>query len=466
MGLRSPGTITFGGIASGIPTGQIIEQLLALERRPIDQLEQRRDGFEERLKVFQDLAAKTRALRDAVRQIDDMNTLGTAPSAFPEFDRFSARSSDESAVSATASPSAAPGSLRVLPSQRAAATRLVSQGYAALTDPVGQGTIVLTVGATAPTVTTITLDGSNDSVEGLVAAINDSGAAVRAFVLDDGDAAAPLRIVVQGEQTGEERAASASVSLSGGTAPSLVQTQAAQDALLVLDPEGGSPITLRSGTNEFSNVMPGLTLTLESPSAAAVSVDVERDSTAMGDRVLGLVELYNQIMGVIDQQFEIDPATQRGGPLIGDSTLVGLKQRLQLAFSTQLGAGSITSANQIGLELDRQGRLSFDRAEFEAALASSPDDVRGFFSGVDSFADRLARATAAAVDPVDGALTARISGVTRQMRDIDEQIREAEARLDGVEESLVRQFSALEGRVSAIQQQGSFLTQYLLQTVR
>jgi flagellar hook-associated protein 2 len=466
MGLRSPGSITFGGLASGIPTSQIIEQLLSLERRPVVELESRKDSFGEKLSIFQELATKTRAFRDALRALDNMNSLGTAASSFEEFDRFYARSSNPELVSATASPSAAAGTLRVQATQRAAATRLVSQGYAALTDPVGDGTFTITVGVSSPTVTPITIDASNHTLEGLIAAINDSGAGVRAFVLDDGDPAAPLRLAVQGTASGKEQAVSVTASLSGGTAPVFAETQAAQDAELVLDPEGASPITLRSASNEFANVMPGLTLRAESPSAFAVTIDVERDAVAMGDRMADLVDLYNQIVALVDAQFEIDPSTNRGGPLIGDSTLVGLKQQLQLAFATPLGSGSITAANQVGLSIDRAGMLSFDRAAFEAVLAGDADGVRAFLSGSGSLADLLAQRAARAVDPVDGTLTTRINGVTRQMRDIDEQILEAERRLEGVEESLVRQFQALEGRVSAIQQQGNFLTQFLLQALR
>ena len=50
MGLRI-GAVTFGGLSSGIDTDKIIEQLVGLERRPIDLLEEQKSSFEEKLCV-------------------------------------------------------------------------------------------------------------------------------------------------------------------------------------------------------------------------------------------------------------------------------------------------------------------------------------------------------------------------------------------------------------------------------
>ena len=183
MGLRIGG-ITFSGISSGFPTDDIIEQLLELERRPIDLLEGRKESFEEKLAIFQDLNTRTLALRDALRNLDNMNLLGTDLSAFEEFRRFAATSTDSTIATATAGPAATPGSLLIEVQQLAAQEREISNGYSARTASVGTGTFSITVGTDPPT--DITIDSSNETVDGFVEAVNSANAGVTAFVVDDG----------------------------------------------------------------------------------------------------------------------------------------------------------------------------------------------------------------------------------------------------------------------------------------
>ena len=95
MGFRT-GSVTFGGLQSGIPTNNIIESLLNLERRPIQVLEDQKTDYQSRLTIFQDLSSKTLALRDTLRSLDNLNSLASSRSAFEEFARFEATSSDTS----------------------------------------------------------------------------------------------------------------------------------------------------------------------------------------------------------------------------------------------------------------------------------------------------------------------------------------------------------------------------------
>ena len=100
MGLRSgsiTGSITFGGIASGFPTNEIIDQVLELEQRPIDLLEGQKTDFEEKLAILQDLNTKTLSFRNALRDLDNMTNVraSTSPSAR---DRINISSRDRSSA--------------------------------------------------------------------------------------------------------------------------------------------------------------------------------------------------------------------------------------------------------------------------------------------------------------------------------------------------------------------------------
>jgi flagellar hook-associated protein 2 len=466
MGLRT-GSITFGGLSSGIPTADIIDQLLQLEQRPIDLLEAKKASFEEKLSVYQDLNSKTRALRDLLRDLDNMNLLGTDRSVHDEFSRVSASSSAESVATATASGTAPIGNLTFRVNQIATGERSVSQGYSALTDTIdsggGSGSITITIDGQSEV---INLDATNNTLEGFTAAINDLDLNVRAFIINDGSAANPYRIAIQSTETGASQAIDIALAgVGGGTAdPVFTETMSAQDAQLTIDP-GVNEFTVSSARNTFSEVIAGLTIVAHSAQDVAdapVTVSIQQDADAMAATVAEVVTKYNEIIEGIAEQFKVDPTTNRGGPLMGDSTLRSLQRRLGSVIASAIGAGTITASVQIGLELDRNGKLKFDESEFKAAIAADPNGVKAFFAGSGSFADQLRSVADVFVDPVDGFFTARVNGTTTSIQGLDEDIQQAEDRLSTVEANLIRQFAALERVISGIQAQGNFLNQFLL----
>jgi flagellar hook-associated protein 2 len=457
------GTITFGGLSSGLPTNQIIDQLLELERQPIQLLELQKAAQQERLELFQDFNTKALALRNALRSLDNMNLVGTGPSANEEFRRYAATSSDSGILTATAGSSAQPGKVLLRVDQLAAAEREVSQGYAATTDVVGTGTFSLTV---AGTTTNVTLDASSNTLQGLATAINDSGADVTAFLLNDGSGT-PYRLVVTGNQTGASQTVVLDASgLSGGTAPTFTQTQVAQNASVVLDP-GANQIAITSTSNTVNDVIQGVTLELGAADpTATVTVGVEEDTDEIVEAISAVVTAYNAVVELVNEQAKVDPTTNRGGPLIGDATLLSLQRRLSSVVASSIGSGGVVSAGQLGIDLQSDGTLAVDEDELRAAIEADLADVAGFFAGPDSFADQLRVVTDSFVDPVDGALVTRIQGANDTITELDERIAAANDRLSRVERDLVQKFAALERAVSGFAQQTSFLEAFLQQQQR
>ncbi|MFQ5513542.1 MAG: flagellar filament capping protein FliD [Myxococcota bacterium] len=461
MGLRT-GSITFGGLASGFPTNEIVDQVLELERRPIDILEGQKSSFEEKLAIFQDLNTKTRSFQEALRELDNLTNifLTTSPSATEEFAKLTATSSDSTVATATADSKALPGKVLLQVTQLATSEREISQGYTNKTDTVGTGNFRITVGTT---VTNLTITSSNNTLEGFISAINDSSADVRAFLLNDGSSS-PYRIVIEGKSSGATQTLdlSTGTTLSGGTAtPSFTETQSAASATLLLDP-GANQIQVSSTTNTFSSVIEGLTIEAKKVSASTVTIDVSEDTDAMVSEISNLVSAFNDIVSVINEQAVVDPETNRGGPLIGDSTLNGLKRRLTSVLASQIGSGTIKSSAEIGIELTASGTVTLDETKLRSKLQSSFNDVKAFFAGSGGFADQLRIVADAFVDPVSGALVTRIDGTNRSISDLEKNIADAEDRLEDIESDLIRQFAQLERIISEIQTQGQFLSQFLL----
>jgi len=165
------GVISVGGLASGLDTNSIVDQLVALERRPITLLEQQIGTVQKTRTSFATLESKLGALRTAA---DRLNTVGEVLAGV-------ASSSDERVVTAAAGTGASRGTLTLTVSQLAqGSVASATTGVAATTDAVatGPGTFSFQVGAGAVRSVDLT---AGTTLDGLVSAINDLGAFGTAF---------------------------------------------------------------------------------------------------------------------------------------------------------------------------------------------------------------------------------------------------------------------------------------------
>src|SRR3982751_39219 len=97
------GTISIGGLATGLDTNKIIDQLVALEKRPLDLLSGQHDDAIERQKALSTFSSKVFAFLNAandVRTSDDVIAR-------------SATSSDADVLDAAAGGAAVPGSTTI-----------------------------------------------------------------------------------------------------------------------------------------------------------------------------------------------------------------------------------------------------------------------------------------------------------------------------------------------------------------
>jgi flagellar hook-associated protein 2 len=126
--------ITLSGFSSGIPVSQIIEQLMAIERRPITLMEQQISTINSQQSVYNSLQTQTTRVQSA------LTTLSANTFSNPDlFNRKTATSSDATNATATVTNSAAaPQTLNVNVINTATATRAQSTGVN-FSNRVGQG---------------------------------------------------------------------------------------------------------------------------------------------------------------------------------------------------------------------------------------------------------------------------------------------------------------------------------------
>ena len=433
-------SVSFSGLATGLDTGSIISQLVELKRAPVYRLQKDKQSFQDQISSLTTLKSKLVALQTAAKKLDTASEFSTAK----------ATSSDTDALSVSAGGTAAPGQYKVRITSLATAQKVQSQGYNSKLDTVGSGKVVITVGGKTRELSLVgasTLQGLanliNDNVEGVSAAIVNSGAATGGYTL-----------VVNGTEAGTANAFTLDVSgLTGGVPPVMTTKSTAADAALTID---DIPITADSNTPD--DVISGLTLHLmQSDIGKDITVTVARDTDGISDKVKGMTDAYNDLFTFISKE------TASGGSLRDNTALRTVASTIENMFSGSLtgGLGEITMLAQMGVKRGSNRQVEFDTSKFKDVLAAQFGSVRDFFvkregnigkaSQIDTLITKLTAST-------DGVFKSSTTALNKRIENADDSIARYERGIESYQTTLQRRFTAMEQMVSQLQAQGNYLS--------
>ncbi|QGN58031.1 flagellar filament capping protein FliD [Nostocoides sp. HKS02] len=290
------------------------------------------------------------------------------------------------------------------------------------------------------------------SMTAVVSAINGAGAGVRATAVQVSPTA--YRLQLNSMTTG----AGSDVTLGGDAFPnslstlgSMVQLQAGSDTVLRVG-TGPGAYDATSPTATVAGLLPGVTITAtKADPTTPVTLTVDRDSAGIADKVQAMVKAANDVLAYLNAQSGYDTTTKTGGPLLGSSMARDLAQRLT---DTAVGTAASTPG-LVGVGVARDGSLTFDRATFLAAYTKDPNAVAGTLT---TMASALSDTVKAASDPTNGYVTGQLNLEQEQVRDYTDQIANFEVRMSMRQDSLQRQYAALETMLGSLQSQSQWLT--------
>ncbi len=225
----------------------------------------------------------------------------------------------------------------------------------------------------------------------------------------------------------------------------------------------GSGPTAYSITSSSNNaaVLAGVEVKLLKTSTSPVSVDVRTDANAVADRVGKLVEAVSGALSTIRQQSAYDATRKTGGPLMGDSLARQLQSDLFSALGGAPTSGGLTLGS-IGITVNRNGTLEFDREKFTGAFNSRPNDVKAIVGNGTTEAPGFAKVAAdlavSATDTSTGTITASITGAKALATTLGDQVTAWDQRLTVRESALRKQFGDMESRLGALRNQSTWLT--------
>ncbi len=442
-------TISFGGLATGLDTNGIIDAIMGVERQPLARMETDKTWLNNRLSAFTELDTRLKSFQDSITDLGDPDVLQKRSVELSSNDFFTATVSSE-ALAGTR--------YQVEVVSIAQVQKSVSDsGFTDRTaGTFGTGTLSLTVGTTT---SSIEITSENNSLEGIMQAINDADLGVSAAIINDGTDS-PYRLMLTGENVGTSFSLDSS-GLTGGTDSlgTFTVTQDATQAHVRID-----GVDIYSENNTISEAIPGVTLDLIDVSAGeTVNVGVSLDKTAIRAKVEDFVKGYNEVISFITGQStmgDTDP-----GVLAGDAGINSIKRHLQsMLTEPYANSGIFTTLSELGLETQKDGTLVVNDEKLADAIDNNLDSVVSLLAGDDgksglakNFQDYLDSMTST----TDGMLAGRRKSINDNIRQIDEQIERTEARLAKREETLRDQYNAMEQLVSQWSSTGDYLMQQL-----
>ncbi len=299
--------------------------------------------------------------------------------------------------------------------------------------------------------------GANTTLDDLVDLIAEANVNATATILNDGSGANPYRLQITSNTSG-----TAGELLIDGSAIGLDLStlSRAQDAELILGSDPNSGIVIRSASNSFSGVVPGLTLTAGSVSDTVATVTVSRDDSSLTTTIDSLVSGFNDLLDRIDDVGGYDVETEQAGILLGDGTLLTTESRLLRAFtgSTSGLNGVLSRLSQIGVTLE-EGRLSFDSTKLNDLLKSNPEAVADFFSTDETGFANAAKTALEAIASDGGLIEGRTDSLDAQRELLTERMDRLSSLLESKRERLTRQFLAMESTLAELQSQQASLGQ-------
>lgn len=457
--------------ASSIDVQSVVSQLMAVERRPVDKLNSKNANYETQLSVLATLKSNVSNFQDAVRGLKDTGS----------FQSFNVTSSDTSALTSSAGSTASPGTYSLNINSLAQSQQLVATGQVSSSATIGAGTSTtlsfdfgaisggtLTSGtysgatftSNGAGVQTVTIDNTNNTLEGIRDAVNSAKIGVTASIINDGGAS-PYRLAFSSSASGVDN--SLSIAVSGDATLSsllshdpagtqnLAETLTAQNANFTLN---GVDITKPS--NIVTDAIEGVTLNLSKVTTEQVNLTVAKDTAAINEAANTFITQYNALISDLKSLSSYSSSGKSGGSLAGDPAVRQMIEELTTMISGTVAGGEFETLSSVGITTKIGVGLELDSTLFNSAIDNNLADLANLFTADDGFATKL---DAWATTSINITLTTRSSNIDEAISNIYDEIDLREIRLANLEKRYTAQFSNLNRVLASMSAQQTFISQ-------
>lgn len=500
--------LTVSGLgSSGIDVSSVVTQLMAIERAPQDALSAKKTATLTRGTTWSSINTQLASLQSAVQAVQ-------TPA---QFNSSSTTASDPSVLGATATGSAATGSVTLQVRSLAAAEQQASSGFAGTSSTVGVGTMLVAGGTSAAGITSLTASGIGDGRHTLTVKSGPDSTGNATFTLDGTDysvavgngpvsvggltldgasfkAGAVVDLTVASTDSGTTLtglaaaiagyggpANAAAVDLGSGTDPAHLVLSAAKagtaNALMIsgtgdlsavasgmttTTPASDAVVTMGTlkvtrSTNQIADLIPGVTINLlKAAPGTDVTLSVARDASGSSAKVKALVDSLNSTLDLLASSSSYNTSTHTGQPLSGDSQVRDLANNLS-ELGSVFGSGSTATMSQLGVSITRDGRYTFDATAFATRMAADPDGVTKLIGAA---ANSLAPVLDSALGTLGhtGWIKTTQDGISSEASTIQDSIDAWDVRLASMQTQYTTQYAALDAAISSLNSQKTWLS--------
>jgi flagellar hook-associated protein 2 len=421
--------ISAAGMGSGLDISGLVKQLVDAERSGPDLQITRETGK---------VNTKLSAMGNVKNAVSGFQAALSGLNVLDNYGKRSVTSSNSSAVTATVANSAVPNTYTMEVSSLAKSHALAGPAFPdSDTTAIGTGTLTFRWGTTdynAGTdtynsfalnpdskITTITINNTNNTLEGVMEAINDADFGVTASIVNDGSG---YRLLMTSEKTGLKNSLEVStvdgdgnhtdVGASAGlsnfafnsAATNMEQTNAAANAVFKLN-----GLTVQSQDNTTSTAIPGVTISLKAETTSPLTLKVEADPSAAVNAFNSFIAGYNQFRTTINTLTGYNAATKTAGTLIGDFTVRSIVSQVEGVLRSDVTGttGEITNMADIGLKTNSNGTYTLDTTKFKAILTEQPQVVSKLFAALGVPTDTGVSYASSTKDTVVGNYTVNVT---------------------------------------------------------
>lgn len=467
-----------------VPT--LVSQLMAVERQPIDKLNTKVASYQTKISSFGTLSGLVSGFQTALQGLNT-SSLG-----------YSATASDASVFSASASSTATAGTYALNVTKLAQAQSLVAVGQPSSNTAISNGVATtvsfdfgtMDISATnshgggslsggiytnadfisnGSSTKSITIDGTNNTLQGIADAINAAKMGVTASIVNDGSGTPYRLLALASDSTGASNSLKITTSGGDGTIDALLgydpaglpaaqhlnQTVAAQDANFTVN-----GIAVTSASNTITNAIQGVALTLSKLTTTPATLTVAKDTSTASKAVSGFVDAYNALTSQLKSRSAYGSATTAAPALAGDGTVRLMLNQLRGIFNTAASGGTLSYLSQVGISTQADGTLKLDSTKLNSAMSTNFSDVTNLFSSATGFATRLDAWSTSALAP-GGLISSRTDSLNSSIKGYNDQISKLETRMTILQKQYTTTYSNLNMLLSSMDSTSAYLTQQL-----
>lgn len=424
MGIQST------GIGSNLDVNSLISKLMQVESQPLTTLAKKEASYQAKLTAYGSLSGALSSFQSGFAGLNNVST----------FQNMSATSGDSTILSATTSSVATAGNYNINVTQLAKSQIISSAGQASTTASIGAGTSTtlsfqfgtisggtlsngVYTGATytqdaTQALGTVTIDSTNNSLQGIRDAINAANKGVSASIVGDGTAT-PYHLVLSSAKTGAT--SSLKITVTGdatlqsllnydpAATQNLTETTTATNATLTVN-----GISIISASNTNTDAIQGATLILSKVGSTTLSL--ANNTSGVQTSINAFVKSYNDFQATLKSLTGYDASTKKGGVLIGDATARGIQNQIRTTLSTAVNGlgGGFTSLASIGVSFQKDGTMAVDSTKLQTALTNNFSEIAGLFTTIGKATDSLTTYSSSTSATVQGAYPLNISTLATQ----------------------------------------------------